>query len=122
MKIKKSYIITPAVISITLLLIAIPEGLPYGYYIFLRWVIVATSSYIAWASYESEKISWTWVFGVIAILFNPIIPINLNKELWVVIDMIVAILFFVGAIAIKPKKEKAEVYFAPTHKQNKNKQ
>lgn len=61
MKTKRFSITTPAVISIFLLLITILKGLPYGYYIFLRWVIIASTAYVAWASYELENISWTWI-------------------------------------------------------------
>lgn len=43
--------------------------------------------------------------GGIAILFNPIIPVHLTKDIWVIIDLIVAILFLVSIFKIKPKRE-----------------
>jgi len=104
MDIQKSYIITPAIIATILLVVAIPSGLPYGYYVFLRWAITAAALYIAWASYELKQIPWTWIFGIVAILFNPIIPVYLNKETWVVFDL-VAILVFISVFFIKIKEK-----------------
>lgn len=43
--------------------------------------------------------------GGIAILVNPIIPVHLTKDIWVIIDLIVAILFIVSIFTIKPKKQ-----------------
>jgi len=87
-----------------LLVLAIPD-LPYGYYRFLRWVICAGSIYHAYLSYETEKKFWIILYAIIAILFNPIIPIYLDKNIWVVIDMIVAILILISFFFIKKIKE-----------------
>lgn len=87
-----------------LLLLAIPSGWPYGYYIFLRWVIFITSILVANGFYKAEITGWVFVFGALAFLFNPILPIYLNKSSWVAIDLIAAMLFFLSAYSIKEKK------------------
>jgi hypothetical protein len=70
--------------------------LPIGYYTLLRLVVTAAAAYIAYDTFQTDKQSgWTWVFGFVAILFNPLIPIYLNKELWMIIDFATAILFIV---------------------------
>ena len=70
--------------------------LPIGYYTLLRLVVTAAAAYIAYDTFQTDKQSgWIWVFGFVAILFNPLIPIYLDKELWMVIDFAVAILFIV---------------------------
>jgi hypothetical protein len=34
------------------------------------------------------------VFGIIAVLFNPVIPIHLNRDIWTtIIDVTVAVIF-----------------------------
>lgn len=101
-----------AVISVFMLLLAIPR-LPYGYYIFLRWVVSLSAVFSAWVANSSEDKFWVFLMGGIAILFNPIIPVHLIKEIWVIIDLIVAILFLVSIFKIKPnrqlpKKEKVQ--------------
>ena len=97
-----------AVISIFLLLLAIPR-LPYGYYIFLRWALSATALFSAWAAYECKCKFWVFVMGGIAILFNPIIPVHLPKETWIVIDFIIAVIFLVSIFCIKLEKKPREV-------------
>jgi hypothetical protein len=91
-----------SIIVIAMILLAIPSGIwPYGYYIFLRWVVTGVTLFVLWAAYELEKKTWLWIMGVIAILFNPIAPIYLDKRTWVVIDFIAAIIFIVSIFKIK---------------------
>lgn len=92
-------------IAILMLLLAIPSGLwPYGYYVLLRWVITGIALFVLWVAYELGERRWLWLMIGIAILFNPIVPIHLDKETWVIIDFIVAILFLVSIFKIKPKE------------------
>jgi len=86
-----------------LLLLGIPAGWPYSYYILLRWVILATSIIIAYGFYKSKLTGWALVFGAVAILFNPIMPIYLNKSTWVIMDFIGACLFFIAAYSSRKK-------------------
>lgn len=90
-------------VSITLLLLAVPAIWPYGYYIFLRWIITASAIFLIWVAYNLKKTFWLFLMGIVAVLFNPIIPIHLDKETWVIIDFIVAILFLVSIFKMKYK-------------------
>jgi len=91
-----------SIIAIIMLLLAIPSEIwPYGYYILLRWVVTGAALFVLWIAYELKKKAWPWVMGAIAILFNPIAPIYLNKGNWVVIDLIVAALFLISIFKIK---------------------
>lgn len=84
-----------------LLLIAIPNWLPYGFYIFLRCVISISSIFLAVEFNKKQNNGWLYTFGLIAILFNPIIPIYLDKSIWVLIDLVVVVLFFISIKSIK---------------------
>jgi len=86
-----------------LLLLGIPYGWPYSYYIFLRWFICIASIITAVGFGKSKLTGWASVFGAIAFLFNPLFPVSLNKNAWVGIDLISAILFFLSAYSIKKK-------------------
>lgn len=77
---------------------------PYGYYQFLRWIILITASYSAYLSYEKRKNGWTWIFAIIAILFNPIIPFYLSKDVWQIIDLISGVLFLGSLVEIRHRK------------------
>lgn len=92
---------TLTVISIIALLLAIPSIWPYGYYQLLRWLIAGTAVFIVYVASELAKKTWIWIMAVIAILFNPIVPIHLAKETWIVIDFITAIIFIVSIFKIK---------------------
>lgn len=88
-------------ISIFMLLLAIPTFWPYGYYVLLRWVVALSAIFLVWVAYNLKKTFWFFLMGIVVILFNPIIPIHLSKETWVIIDLIVAVLFLVSIFKIK---------------------
>ena len=95
---------TASWIAIIMLLLAIPSGLwPYSYYTILRWVITGIAIFI-WTLVSSLKNEiWDWVAIGIAVLFNPIIPIHLDKDAWVLIDFITVILFLMFIFKINNK-------------------
>lgn len=69
--------------------------MPYGYYTLLRLVVCGCSLYFAYNLYETKDIAFVWVFGFIAVLYNPIIPVYLyEKEIWIVVNLITAFVFF----------------------------
>lgn len=86
---------TASKISTIMLLIAILP-LPYGYYTLLRWIVCFSAIFSAWVANELGKRPWLFLMAIIALLFNPIVPVFLNKGAWVIIDFIVAILFFIS--------------------------
>ena len=68
--------------------------LPYGYYTFLRLAVTGISAYLAYLRKDNKDKSF-YVLIAIAILFNPLIPIHFPREVWMPIDIILAIYFFV---------------------------
>jgi len=86
---------TVRLIAAGILVLAIAD-LPYGYYTLLRIVICILAGFTAYIAFESDNKPWAWIFGAIAILFNPIIPIYFDKEIWGFLDAIVAIIFVVS--------------------------
>ena len=77
---------------------------PYGYYQFLRWVILVVGAYSAYLAYKLEGKSWPWIFGIIAVLFNPIIPFTFQRNTWQFIDVVVAIIFFTSIFSKNERK------------------
>jgi hypothetical protein len=92
------------IISALLFLGAVP--LPYGYYMLLR---IAACGFFIWAAvitYEKQSQYLPWVFGLLALLFNPIIKIHLPKELWAAIDIASAIfILVVRQKLLRPERE-----------------
>lgn len=104
MKLSNKIILT--IIASGFLFIALFDGLPYGYFTLLRFVVCAVGAYLAYKTYEGNKESiWVWAFSGIAVLFNPIIPIYLQRGQWVVIDLIVGV-FFVLSMFLQKVKNK----------------
>lgn len=93
------------IIAAILLILAIPSGWPYGFYTFLRFAISITAVIVAWGFYKSHLPAWAFIFGSVAFLFNPLIPIHLSKSSWVPVDLISAVLFFLAAYSVKRKKQ-----------------
>ncbi len=61
-------------------------SLPYRYYTLMRWLVCIVAGYGAVRSNEQGARGWTWVFGGVAVIFNPIAPLGFNRADWAVID------------------------------------
>jgi hypothetical protein len=83
-----------------LLSLAIPAGWPYDFKILLRWIITISSVIVACNFYKPHLYGWSTAFVTLAILFNPIFPIYLQKSNWVGIDLVFPVLFFLPAYSV----------------------
>jgi hypothetical protein len=83
-------------VACVLLLIAV-ASMPYGYYRFLRIVITIIAGINAFSIFERDNKTLFIVFLAVAILFNPLIPIHLDKATWTPIDLIVGLFFGITA-------------------------
>ncbi|GET20675.1 DUF6804 family protein [Prolixibacter denitrificans] len=92
-------------LSAALLLLSL-AALPSGFYILLR-IAVTIGAVAAIISEIDNGINfWVVAFAIIAILFNPLLPIYLDdKSAWMPIDIIAAVLFLVKSFTLK-KAEK----------------
>jgi hypothetical protein len=93
-------------ITAVLLFIAI-FNLPYGYYTFLRLAVTFSCVVIIVKEYELRNHFWCVLFVLIALPFNPFIPVYLyKKSTWVPIDVICGVLFLVKAsVPLRASKE-----------------
>ena len=68
---------------------------PYGYFTLLRLVVCIATLWLAYLDYQSEdKVGpWLLAMSVAAILFNPIIPVHLTRDIWFFLDLGMAALF-----------------------------
>lgn len=75
--------------------------LPFGYYVLLRFVVCGFALYMAYLAWSTRRaLHWTIVVpAIVSALFNPFIPIYLNRPIWNLIDVIVGAGFLVAAIA-----------------------
>lgn len=89
-----------------LLLCILP--MPYGFYTIIRVVITVLSCYLAYQYYSFNKVFLALTFGIIALLFQPFVKLTLGRELWLIVDIVVAalllILSFKDKFSVNKKK------------------
>jgi Family of unknown function (DUF6804) len=89
----------PAAAAALLLFVALGHH-PYGYYTFLRWAVCIAAIVVAWVTWNS-RLQWaTWPFVGVAILFNPLAPVYLQRSTWRPIDVICG-LVMLASLAIE---------------------
>ena len=77
-------------------------SMPSGYYELLRWVICAAAVFAAYTNYSIDKSTWAISFGVVALIFNPFVPLYLyDKFAWMVIDISAGLMFVINSKEIK---------------------
>ncbi len=87
-------------INSVLLLVAIAK-MPYGYYIILRISTAITCSLLCYLAYNSNKIKTAIMSGLLVILYNPIIPIPLGRDIWIIVNLISMVMILILFIFIK---------------------
>jgi hypothetical protein len=93
----------PGLIVAALLLLLAITRMPYGYYVFMRWVVCAACVYGAWVAYlDGHHHVWTWLLGAAAFLFNPLVPVRMHRADWVPFNLVGFALLSIGAIALRP--------------------
>lgn len=90
--------IVPAVLLVLALL-----PWPYGYYTFLRLGVCAVSGWLAYEQWRHDNAVSGWVVGLgaTALLFNPLLPIHLTREIWNVLDLAAAGLLVAHLCALR---------------------
>ncbi len=79
--------------------------LPIGYYTFLRIILTIGAVAVVVTEFGNGINFWVIVFGLVAIIFNPLIPVYLgDKDAWIPIDIITAILFGIKTFTLKSNK------------------
>lgn len=82
----KTFVILYSIVPI-LFLIALAE-LPYWYYTLLK---LATCAVCAYSAVKTKREWIRWIFGVLAVLYNPVLPVHLNdKTVWSAINFATA--------------------------------
>ena len=82
-------------VAAALLVYAAVERHPYSFYTLLRWICCPVFAYSAFAAHEKNRVPWVWVFGVLALLYNPLFRVHLDRSTWTGVNW-----FTVGAIII----------------------
>jgi hypothetical protein len=98
----KIVFILARVITATLLVWALAKH-PIGYYTILRLVTFTVCAYGAYLAVQWKQPGWAFVFGAIAVLFQPFIVFRMTKQTWNYVDIATAI-FLVATIFLFREK------------------
>ena len=92
--------LVPCIVAAVMALVAIAD-LPYGYYTLMRLVVCATAVFVLVVAARSRQMWAVWLFGMTALLFNPIVPVHLTKGMWQPIDFIAGTMLVTAAFVIR---------------------
>lgn len=92
-------------ILLAILLFGCLIDMPYGYYQFVRFSAMAGFVYIAFFNFENERKNEALIYVVLALLFQPFFKIALGRELWNIVDVIIAIYLFFSAFSNKETEQ-----------------
>lgn len=95
----------PEVVIVVMAIMALRKDNPYGYYIFLRWVACPVFAWIAWKAYSrGSGIMMVIAAGLLAVLFNPLIRVMLDRDKWEILNIaMIAVAIWSVVVSVKPK-------------------
>ena len=90
-------------ILLTILLFICLIELPYGYYQFVRFLGMSIFIYLGIDLNKSGRDNLSYIYFLLALLFQPFFKIALGRDLWNIIDITVAVFLLLSIIYKKEK-------------------
>ena len=75
----------------------------YGYYQLLRCVVCGISIYSVLEALELKARGWVATFATLALLFNPLVPVRLDRATWMQADLLAALALLVSLPGLRKK-------------------
>jgi hypothetical protein len=63
-------------------------GWPHAFYVFLRLGVCVVSLYWVTQALKTSHQFWAWALGANAVLFNPVVPIRLERSEWKIVNLL----------------------------------
>jgi len=93
-------------IALAILLFLCLLDMPYGFYQFVRFVALIGFGILAYNASEKENKTEMFIYGGLALLFQPFFKIALGREIWNVVDVIVGIGLIASLIMSRTKSQR----------------
>ena len=77
--------------ALTVLLLLCLAKMPYGFYQIVRFLAFAGFGYLAYLEYKGKSIDRMVLFVILALLFQPFLPLSLGRVIWNIVDVVVAL-------------------------------
>jgi outer membrane protein assembly factor BamB len=104
-KTKNKWLTLLPLIITAILLFAATANWPYQYYTVLRIIVSLVSIYVVILAYYKHKRLLIPFLTITAILFNPLHPLSLSRNAWLIIDNISGAVFIVTALILQKQKQ-----------------
>ena len=91
-------------IALAILLLLCLVDMPYGFYQFVRFASLIGFGILAYSAHKEKKNTEMVIYGALALLFQPFFKISLGRELWNIVDLIVAVGLIISLFSKKEKK------------------
>ena len=103
------------VLALVLLLCLFP--LPYGFFVFVRLIATIVFGYLIYDFYQRGETIKCIVAVLLLLIFQPFAKVSFAREIWQVIDVIVALLLFGNVIWERVKGLTSGASLSPTIRQ-----
>jgi hypothetical protein len=74
---------------------------PYGYYTMLRWVVFGIAGFSAYEAVSVRRVGWAWTCVIVGMVFNPFMPVHLERVIWLWADFICAALLIAACLGLR---------------------
>ena len=97
----KKAIVIKVILSI--LLVVCVFDMPYGFYQLVRFIALVGFGILAFNANQENKKTELIIYVSLALLFQPFMKISLGRDLWNIIDVIIAVAL-VSSVFVKNKQ------------------
>lgn len=98
--------IASLVLAVTLILCLC--RMPYGFYTIVRLAVSVIGACWSVKFYNEQSISKAIIAGAIAVLFQPLIKITLDRLTWNIVDIVVAVMIVIVVFSNQKKSQNNE--------------
>ena len=76
----------------------------YIFYQLVKLIVVGVTVYGVYYTYKFQTKFWMVVFATIAVLFNPFVPVHLNRQTWKVFDLAAAVILLLSVFLLRGRR------------------
>jgi hypothetical protein len=86
-----------------------PHHYSGDFYEGLRWSVMSVGVLMAITARKFKERGASVLFWAVAALFNPIVPIHMDRAIWQIIDALAGLIFLSAPTVVWPRKEELEM-------------
>ena len=103
------YFVVPAAMALLALM-----DMPYGYYQLLRLVVAVSAAFLAVAAWQRASHAAVIAFALLALIYNPIAPLHLKREIWEWVNIGTAAVFLAGLAVFELRERRTKAKASPS--------